>query len=97
MKTYVCTTDTFMSGWGMATDLINKLIIICDTPEEAEIVLDNASNRGDQKHISAASTAPNYFHTRWEKTGADYVSGNYYVQIKTRADMPTWFEKGAFQ
>ena len=96
MKTYVCTTDNFMSGWGMARNLINKLVIICETPEEAETVIENATNRDDQKHISASSTPPNYFHKKWETTGSDYETGNYYVQIKTRENMPTWFTKGAF-
>jgi len=96
MTTYVCTTDKFMSGWGMAEGLINKLIIICNTPAEAEIVLANADARGDQKYISASYKPPSYFHKRWQSTGADYQSGNYYVQIKTRDDMPMWFTKGAF-
>ena len=97
MTTYVCTTDTFMSGWGMANNLINKLIIICDTPAEAEAVIANADARDDQKSISASSTPPAYFHKRWQQTGADYETGNYYVQIKTRDDMPMWFKPGAFQ
>ena len=96
MTAYVCTTDKFMSGWGRAEGLINKLIIICETPEEAEIVLANAEARDDQKHISASCYPPSYFHKKWEKTGSDYQSGNYYVQIKTRNDMPMWFTEGAF-
>ena len=86
-----------MSGWGQAEGLINKLIILCDTPEEAEIVADNADDRSDQKNISASSTPPSYFHKRWEKTGADYVTQGYLVQIKTRADMGNWFKPGAFK
>ena len=92
---YVCTTDKFMSGWGKADGLINKLIILCE-PSEAQTVMDNATNRSDQIHISCSSAPPQYFHKRWRKTGADYVSGNYYVQIKTKDDMPKWFEPGAY-
>ena len=83
-----------MSGWGMADGLINKLILLCETPQEAETVVRYAESRGDQKHISASSTPPQYFHKKWETTGADYVAGNYYVQIKTRDDMPDWFAGG---
>ena len=96
MKTYVCTTDTFMSGWGQADNLVNKLVIICNTPAEAEAVIANAEARGDQKYISASYKPPSYFHKLWKKTGADYETQGYYVQIKTRDDMPTWFKPGAF-
>jgi len=96
MTTYVCTTDKFMSGWGHAEGLINKLIILCETTEEAETVIANAEAREDQTNISASYKPPQYFHSKWQKTGADYQTGNYYVQIKTREDMPTWFKKGAF-
>ena len=96
MTIYVCTTDSFFSGWGRADGLINKLIILCDSPDEAEIVMDNAKNRSDQKYIGGSAWPPAYFHSRWKATGADYATGNYYVQIKTRADLPTWFKEGAF-
>lgn len=93
---YVTTTDKFMSGWGQATGLINKLVILCDTYQDAEIVADNANNRDDQKHVGVSGSPPAYFHKRWGTTGSDYQAGNYYVQIKTRDDMPTWFKQGAF-
>ena len=97
MTTYVCTTDTFMSGWGQADGLVNKLIFICDTPEDAENVLANADARDDQKYISASYKPPAYYHKRWRETGSDYETMGYYVQIKTKEDMPTWYKKGAFQ
>lgn len=93
---YVTTTDKFMSGWGPASGKINKLVILCETAEEADTVVENAENRSDQKHVSCSSEPPPYFHKRWEETGADYETGNYYVQVKTKADMPAWFEPGAF-
>ena len=94
---YVTTTDKFMSGWGMANGLINKLVILCETQQDAETVCNNAGHRDDQKHIGCSSTPPAYFHKRWQETGADYETGNYYVQIKTREDMPMWFTEGAFK
>lgn len=96
MTIYVCTTDKFMSGWGRADGLINKLILLCETSEEAAIVMHNAKSRGDQKYVTASSNPPQYFRKKWQTDGPDYVTGNYYVQIKTRDDMPRWYTEGAF-
>jgi hypothetical protein len=91
---YVTTTDSFMSGWGQARNMINKLIFICESMEQAQIVADNASNRGDQKRVNICSKAPAYYR---KTMGSDYVCKNYYVQIKTIDDYPTWYQKGAFK
>ena len=84
-KIYVTMSDMFMSGWGCAKDKINKLIFVCDTIEEAEIVKDNAENRTDQKHINIRRTKPYY------------SSERYYVQIKTKGDYNSWYVKNFFQ
>ena len=78
---YVTMTDKFMSGWGLAKDKINKLIFECETYNEAKIVADNAERSSEMKHISIRSTKPYY------------SSKRYYLQIKTRKEYPTWYEK----
>lgn len=35
---YVSMTDKFMSGWGMAEGKLNKLVISCNTAEEANMI-----------------------------------------------------------
>lgn len=83
-KLYVTMTDSFMSGWGHAEDKINKLVFECDSMEEAEIVEENASARGDQKYINIRSTKPYYSAER------------YFTQLKDKEEYPNWYEKGFF-
>jgi len=60
MKYYVTMTDRFMSGWGMAKDKDNKLVIVCDTWDEAQIVYDNACHRSEMKFVNIRTTRPSY-------------------------------------
>ena len=76
--------DTCLSGWGHAEGKINKLIFVCDSYQEAEIVADNARYRGDMKYININPTKPQYNRTR------------YLVQEKTKADYPNWYQKNYF-
>lgn len=87
---YVTTTDKFMSGWGRADNLINKLIFLCETYEEAKQVAWNARKRSDQKNVNICYEKPSYFR---KTMGTDYECGNYYVQIKTKQDYPHWYRK----
>ena len=85
-KYYVTMTDKFMSGWGPARNLINKLIFECDSYEQAQIVADNAAARSDQKYINIVSTKPYYSAKRYlaqYKTAQEY--GSWYI--------PNYFNK----
>lgn len=84
MTYFVTMTDKFMSGWGEATGKINKLIFVCDSYEQAEIVEQNANNRKDMKYVNICSTKPHY------------SSERYYPQVKTIEDYPRWYEKNYF-
>ena len=59
-KYYVTMTDKFMSGWGRAEGKINKLIIECNSFEEAQIVYDNACRRREMKYVNIVSSKPYY-------------------------------------
>ena len=59
-KLYVTMTDKFLSGWGMAKGKINKLIIECDTWEQAETIERNAHNRSEMKYVNIRTTKPYY-------------------------------------
>ncbi len=91
---FVTTTDTFMSGWGKAEGLTNKLIFLCDSMDQARTVADNAEARSDQKRVKIHTKPPTYLR---KTKGKDYVEGDKYVQIKTIEDYPSWYEKNYFR
>lgn len=59
-KWYVTMTDKFLSGWGIAKNKTNKLVIECDTYEQAEIIEKNAKKRNEMRYINITSKKP-YF------------------------------------
>ncbi len=81
---YVTMTDKFMSGWGHARGLINKLVFECADYEEACIVAANAEGRSDQKHVNIRTDYPRYSPDR------------YFVQVKTKDEYPTWYKAGSW-
>lgn len=76
---YVTMTDKFMSGWGYARNKTNKLVIICETMEEAQIVYNNACNRSEMKYINIRSSKP-YYNER-----------SYYTSYHDKLDYQSWF------
>ena len=82
---YVTMTDKFMSGWGLAQNKINKLILECETYQQAQIVADNAQNRSEMKNVNITTKKPYY------------PSKKYYAQTETIDTYSRWYEKGAFQ
>ena len=86
---YVTMTDKFMSGWGHAQKLTNKLIFECETYSEALIVEENARNRSDMNYINICARKPSYYRKN------DQQVGNYYVQVKTKEEYPTWYKAGS--
>lgn len=50
---YVTATDTFMSGWGCAEGLINKVVIGCDNWSEVIEVKQALRGRSEMKHINS--------------------------------------------
>lgn len=74
MKYYVPMTDKFMSGWGMAANKTNKLIIECDSYKDAELIERNARKRSEMRFINICSKKP-------------YYGKNIYPSYKTFEDM----------
>ena len=60
MKYYVTMTDKFMSGWGIAKDKTNKMIVVCDTWQQAEQIESAARKRPEMKYINIRTTKPRY-------------------------------------
>ena len=85
MTYWVSMTDKFMSGWGMADKKINKLVIQCDSYDEAEIVENNARHRSEMKFINICMNKPYYNQNR------------YYVSEHNKQDYSSWFKKGYFR
>lgn len=81
---YVTMTDKALSGWGHAAGKINKLIFVCQSYAEAEIVAQNALNRSDMKYVNITDRRPYYHPAR------------YYAQIKTVNEYPKWYTLNAF-
>ena len=81
---YVTMTDKFLSGWGIAKNQIAKLVIVCETWEQAEIVAENAKNRSDMKSINFSTEKPYYNQNKYQ---VEYHDINSY---------PRWFEKDYF-
>jgi hypothetical protein len=80
-KFFVTMTDKFMSGWGMAQNKINKLIIECYDEEQARTIERNAKSRSEMKHISI----------HYGKT--PYYGKNYYLSYKTYDDLGDIWKK----
>ena len=80
-KFYVTATDKFMSGWGKAKGKINKLIIECDSLEEAERVCANLKKRPEMRYVSWAYKKKPY-----------YKPSRYVVNCYTKETAPIWFK-----
>jgi len=71
-KYYVCMTDKFMSGWGKARNKINKLVIGCNTYEEAHTIQKNAMNRPEMKYVNITGNKPRYNKNRYYVSYMDF-------------------------
>ncbi len=79
-KYWVSMTDKFMSGWGRAEGQINKLVIECDTYDEAEKVYNNVIKRSEMKYVNICMNKPRY-------------NSNYYLtSYRTKVDVPKFFK-----
>jgi hypothetical protein len=57
---YVTMTDKFLSGRGAAVGMTNKLVIECQTHQDAERVARNARQRREMRCVSIRATKPYY-------------------------------------
>ena len=53
---YVTMTDNFMSGWGLARNKTNKLVIECDDMNQAMLIEKNAKLRSEMRYVNIRST-----------------------------------------
>ena len=60
MKYYVTMTDKFMSGWGMAAGKTNKMIVECETWQQAEQVERVARARSEMRYVNICTRRPRY-------------------------------------
>ena len=77
---YVTLTDTFMSGWGRAEGLTNRLIFPCESYDEALDVADYAKSRGDTKNVRICTTKPQI--NFWQ-----------YVQVMNPENATAWYRR----
>jgi len=57
---YVTMTDKFMSGWGLARNKTNKLVIECDDMSQAMLIEKNARLRSEMRYVNIRATKPYY-------------------------------------
>ena len=55
---YVLSVDTFMSGWGPAKGLVNRLILPCKSRHEARDVAEYARARMDTEDVKIVREKP---------------------------------------
>lgn len=66
---FVTMTDKFMSGWGLAKGKTNKLIIACDSFQDAQKIERNAKKRNEMKYVNICSRKPqikNHHYPSWK-------------------------------
>lgn len=77
-KIYVTCNDRAMSGWGLAKNKINKLIIECNDHEQADRVIKNLRKEGGYTYINYHFEKPYYTPSR------------YYISEYIADDAPLW-------
>lgn len=82
---YVSMTDSFLSGWGEAENKTAKYVYVCENAQEAQIVAQNAKDRGDQQQVRMTAKKPAYDERK------------FLVQFKTKEDNPNWYVPGFFK
>lgn len=55
---YVRMTDSFMSGWGLAENKTNVLVIACDTAAQAFQIFYAAKDRPEMKRVAILQNKP---------------------------------------
>lgn len=58
MTIYVRMTDSFMSGWGLARDKTNVMVVECDDWRQAEAIEQAARKRPEMKRVQIVSNRP---------------------------------------
>ena len=77
-------TDKFLSGWGMAENKTNKLVIECDNYDEALIVENNARNRSEMRYVGIRFSKP-YYNTN-----------RFLTNYHDKTDYSSWFKPNYF-
>jgi hypothetical protein len=97
-KYYVTMTDKFMSGWGKAEGMPNKVIFVCDTIEEANHVYYKAIQRTEMKYVYIATTRPEWMLLSKYREGVEgyeyhkrYSRQKIYVSVYNWANGEWWY------
>ena len=79
MTYWLTMTDTFMSGWGLANNKINKLVIECPDYGTALKGKIHALARPEMKYVNINENKPYY------------NKDHYYTSYRHYSEMPAWF------
>ncbi|WP_341323408.1 hypothetical protein NSQ62_08010 [Solibacillus sp. FSL H8-0523] len=62
---YVTASDAFFSGWGLAHEKTNKIVVEVETFEEATRVHSKLKARHEMKYVKIATKRPTYPHDKY--------------------------------
>lgn len=79
---YVCATDRFMSGWGQARGMTNRVVLPCRDIYEAHRVAEYAESRSDMMRVTINTTKPK-------------ARRGVLLSVMTRDDSPAWYRYGS--
>ena len=78
-KFYVTMTDKHMSGWGLASNKISKLVVECDTLEQAELIHQNVKRKSkEMKYVNITISKPSYNSNQYHTSIKNFDSCAYW-------------------
>lgn len=83
---YVTALDTFMSGWGGASNKENYVVLPCASEEEAAVVSANAHGRSEMQKVC--------IHT--DKPTLPGAGGSRLYSLMTKDRSTNWYEPGTW-
>lgn len=69
---FVTASDKFLSGWGRANKKISKMVVCCNSLEQAREIAMNYENRTDLNRINICGNKPYYSPNRYDVSYYDF-------------------------
>lgn len=77
---YVTASDAFFSGWGMANDKVNKIVVEVETYEDATKVYNKLQQRHEMKYVRIARQRPAYDEEKYYVSVYDLESNRVWLR-----------------
>ena len=76
---YVTASDAFFSGWGMAHEKVNKIVVEVETYEDATKVFKKLKARHEMKYVKIASKRPSYSNEKYYVSEYDLTNNRVWL------------------